>query len=169
MRKHCSHRLQDSDKCETCNRKQWFAWRDDYRCARPNVSCEGCDTFYPSGQSATQMKFDGFRLVFCSECRRREIQKVSQRMQARLEQHLATRANEPPNAKRTIYRDVHCDISFALKGKATRFRQTQTLAMCSKNRYGQIIGQVSAFDRFPKPPPANRLTICHTNRTKGRA
>ena len=81
MRKHCSHRLQDSDKCETCNRDQWFAWRDDYRCARPDVSCEGCDTFYPSAQSATQMTFDGFRLVSCSECRRREILKVKQRMQ----------------------------------------------------------------------------------------
>ena len=85
MRKHCSHRLQDSDKCETCNRDNWRFWREDYRCERPAVSCEGCDTFYPRGQSATQMKFDGFRLVFCSECRRRnEIQKVSQRMQTRL-------------------------------------------------------------------------------------
>ena len=158
MRKHCSHRLQDSDKCETCNRKQWFAWRDDYRCARPNVSCEGCDTFYPSGQSATQMKFDGFRLVFCSECRRREIQKVSQRMQARLEQHLATRANEPPNAKRTIYRDVALRYIIRFEGK-TEAVQTDADAcdVFLKNRYGQIIGQVSAFDKFPKPPPAESV------------
>ena len=84
--------------------EKWFAWRDDYRCARPDVSCEGCDTFYPSSQSATQMKFDGFRLVFCSECRHREIQKVSQRIQTRLAQHLATACqhSHPKTSERFI-------------------------------------------------------------------
>ena len=158
MRKPCSHRLQDSDKCETCNRDNWRFWREDYRCERPAVSCEGCDTFYPSGQSATQMTFDGFRLVSCSECRRREIQKVSQRMQARLAQHLAQRANPPPKNTRTIYRDVAMRYIIRFEGK-TDAVQTDADAcdVFLKNRYGQIIGQVSAFDRFPKPPPAESV------------
>ena len=130
MRKPCNHRLQDSDKCETCNRDNWRFWKEDYRCERPAVSCEGCDTFYPSGQSAAQMMFDGFRLVSCSECRRREILKVSRRMQARLAQHLAQRATSPPKPSERFIVMWPCDISFALKGKQTQFRQTQTHAMC---------------------------------------
>ena len=48
--------------------RNWLAWRDDYRCARPPVSCQGCDTYYPSEKHAAVMVFEGFNLVRCSDC-----------------------------------------------------------------------------------------------------
>ena len=114
--------------------------------------------FIQAAKVQTQMKFDRFRLVSCSECRRREIQKVSQRMQTRLAQHLAQRANQPAKTKRTIYRDVAMRYIIRFEGK-TDAVQTDADAcdVFLKNRYGQIIGQVSAFDRFSKPPPAESV------------
>ena len=49
-------------------REQWQAWRADYRCARPPVTCQGCDTYYPTGKDPTVMIFSGFSLVECSNC-----------------------------------------------------------------------------------------------------
>lgn len=50
--------------------EQWQAWRDDYRCARPPVSCQGCDTYYPTNKDPALMIFDGFSLVECSNCKK---------------------------------------------------------------------------------------------------
>ena len=42
---------------------QWLAWRDDYRCARPEpVTCKGCGTHYPVHKDAAVMRYLGFNL-----------------------------------------------------------------------------------------------------------
>ena len=77
-------------------------------------------------------------------------------MQTRLAQHLAQRANQPPKTKRTIYRDVAMRYIIRFEGKSDAVQtDADACDVFLKNRYGQIIGQVSAFDRFPKPPPAD--------------
>ena len=54
------------------NLRQWLAWRDDYRCARPEpVTCKGCGTHYPVHKDAAVMRYLGFNLVECSECQKR--------------------------------------------------------------------------------------------------
>ena len=159
MKRNCSHRLQDSEKCESCRRDKWHAWRTDYRCQRPDVVCDGCDTFYPSEKSEATMVFDGFRLVSCSVCyRQREIRKVTARIRDLLNSHIATRANPHPAHQRTIYRDVAIRYLTRFNGN-TQTIQTHidNCEVVLKNRYGSIIGQVSMFDKFPKPPPAESV------------
>ena len=48
--------------------RQWLAWRDDYWCSRPLVSCRGCGRHYKPDQSAAVMVFIRFELVSCSNC-----------------------------------------------------------------------------------------------------
>ena len=53
--------------------RQWLAWRDDYRCARPPVTCENCDTHYPAGKDEGNAIYLGFRLVECGNCQQVEF------------------------------------------------------------------------------------------------
>lgn len=75
---HRFHEVSESGyRKKKSEKEDWRAWRDDYRCARPEaVTCQGCDTHYPVHQDAGQMNFDaGFNLVRCSECIRQEWEK----------------------------------------------------------------------------------------------
>ena len=51
---------------------QWRAWRDDYRCARPAVTCAGCGTHYPLGKDTGNATYIGYHLKSCGKCERRK-------------------------------------------------------------------------------------------------
>ena len=122
--------------------RQWMAWRDDYRCARPPVSCQGCDTFYPPNEHANVMIFEGFNLVRCSKC---ETQKTQ-------------RGSEPeilfPHVYRRVFRDVACRYIRRFGGST--FSVQTAIDDCEiylRNAIGFPIATVSMFDKFPKPTP----------------
>lgn len=118
--------------------QQWMAWRDDYRCARPPVSCQGCDTFYPTGKDAAVMTFQGFNLIRCSEC---DTPKPKA---------------EPtvlfPHVYKRVFRDVACRYIERFGG-STFMLQTDVddAEIYLRNRQGFTIATVSMFDRFAKP------------------
>ena len=120
--------------------RQWMAWRDDYRCARPPVSCQGCDTYSPPNKHANVMVFEGYRLVRCSKC-----------------QTPRTRQTEPeilfPHVYRRVNRDVVCRYIRRFSGSTF---SVQTAAddceIYLRDRHGKTIATVSLFDRYPKPP-----------------
>ena len=117
--------------------QQWMAWRDDYRCARPLVSCQGCDTFYPSHQSATQMVFEGFNLVRCSACNEKTEPKIPF-----------------PHVYKRVNRDVACRYIQRFGGST--FSVQTAIDDCEiylRNAFGFPIATVSMFDKFPKVSP----------------
>lgn len=121
--------------------QQWMAWRDDYRCARPPVSCKGCDTFYPPNKHATQMVFEGFNLVRCSACK-------------------PNGQTEPeilfPHVYRRVNRDVVCRYITRFGGST--FSMQTAADDCEiylRNRHGATIATVSLLNRFPETPPEN--------------
>ena len=93
------------------------------------------------------------QIVSCSRCvRRKAIAEVSERMHQRLKNHIAARANQPIT-KRTIYRDVAVRYLTRFDGNTETIQtEIDDCEVVLKNRYGSIIGQVSMFDKFPKPP-----------------
>lgn len=117
------------------NRSQCLAWRDDYRCARPPVSCQGCDTYYPTNVDAQQMTFEGFNLVHCSNCEKPKREPVVLF----------------PHAYRRVFRDVACRY-IARFGGSTFMLQTDAddAEIYLRNSDGFTIATVSPFDRFPK-------------------
>ena len=49
--------------------RQWRAWRDDYRCARPEaVTCKGCNTTYEPTVDPPVSIYKGYTLIECSNC-----------------------------------------------------------------------------------------------------
>ena len=125
--------------------QQWMAWRDDYRCARPPVSCQGCDTFYPPNEHANVMIFDGFQLVECSECKKKAQ---------------AGKQTEPeilfPHVYKRVNRDVVCRYIQRFGGSTF---SVQTAAddceIYLRNRHGATIATISLLNRFPETPPEN--------------
>ena len=98
------------------------------------------------------------QIVSCSRCvRRKAIAEVSERIRERLNSHIATRTNQPIE-KRKIYRDVAVRYITRFSG-STQTIQTHidNCEVVLKDRRGRIIGQVSMFDKFPKPPPAESV------------
>ena len=45
-------------------------WREDYFASRPPVTCQGCDTYYPTDKDPALMIFSGLTLVECSNCKK---------------------------------------------------------------------------------------------------
>ena len=58
---------------KTQHLQQWRAWREDYRSSRPPVTCETCETHYPSGQDEGNAVYIGYRLVQCGNCQEVEF------------------------------------------------------------------------------------------------
>ena len=137
----CNHRL--SETCQTCIAEQWQMWRDDYRCARPPVSCEGCDTFYPSHKDAGMMIFEGFRLVQCSECQRQK------RIKKSLRDHFQARLASL-NGIRKIHRDIA--VRYIERFGGSTFAVQTEIDDCEiylRNAFGLAIAQVLSTDRYP--------------------
>ena len=118
--------------------QQWMAWRDDYRCARPPVSCNGCDTFYPPNAHAPVMVFEGFTLVRCTACK-------------------PNGQTEPeilfPHVYRRVFRDTVCRYIRRFGGSTF---SVQTAAddceIYLRDKHGRTLASVSFLDRYPKPP-----------------
>ena len=52
-------------------KESWRNWTQDYFLERPvAVICEGCGKHYAKGKDAAFMRFEGYRLIECSECQR---------------------------------------------------------------------------------------------------
>ena len=98
------------------------------------------------------------QIVSCSRCvRRKAIAEVSERIRQRLNQHIATRTNKPIT-KRKIYRDVAVRYLTRFDGNTETIQtEIDDCEVVLKNRYGSIIGQISMFDKFPKPPAAESV------------
>lgn len=118
---------------------QWMAWRDDYRCARPPVSCQGCDTYYPQDKHPTQAVYDGFVMVECSECKAK-----------------AKGQTEPeilfPHVYRRVNRDVVCRYIQRFGGSTFSVPIAHDdIEIYLRDTHGRTIATVSLFDKFPKP------------------
>lgn len=125
------------------NLQQWMAWRDDYRCARPDVSCQGCDTFYPQGKHAPMMQFQGFNLVHCSECEKPKAEPVLLF----------------PHVYKRVFRDVACRYIQRFGGSTFSVQtDVDDAEIYLRNALGFPIATVSMFDRFPKPVDASELS-----------
>ena len=136
--------------------RKWMAWRDDYRCARPPVSCQGCEKnmmplgkpngayflHFPSGKGTALMVFQGFNLVRCSEC---EKPKADPQILV-------------PHVYKRVFRDVACRY-IARFGGSTFMVQTDAddAEIYLRNPHGEVIATVSMFDRFPKQVDENEL------------
>lgn len=70
----CNHRL--SETCHACEKEAWQAWRQDYRCERPAVTCDGCGTHYPRGKDTGNATYIGYALKSCEACHRQTRRSV---------------------------------------------------------------------------------------------
>lgn len=48
--------------------QDWHAWRTDYWCQRPAVTCENCGTHYPRGKDEGNATYIGYALKSCGAC-----------------------------------------------------------------------------------------------------
>lgn len=113
--------------------RAWQDWRDDYRCTRPAVTCQGCDTHYPKGKDEGNAVYSGFNLVSCGECSKR---------------HAEPQILFPHVYKRT-YRDVACRY-IAMFGGETFSVQTafDDCEIYLRDKHGETIATVSLLNRF---------------------
>ena len=129
--------------------EQWKAWRDDYRCARPPVSCKGCDTYYPTDKDAAVMIFDGFTLVECSNCyRKQEIRRAKAQALAKLQRHINARRN----GNRKVNSDVACRYITRFGGSTFAIQtEMDNCEVYLQNAGGKVLARVDMFDKYPKP------------------
>ena len=147
----CTHRLQDSDKCETCTREAWKMYREDYRCTRPAVTCEGCGTHYPRGKETGTATYIGYALKTCGEChrRQREIQKVTARIRRRLDTWQSTR----DAGNRKIHRDIAIRYLERFQGETYAVQtEIDDCKIFLRNAEGKTLAEVLSTDRYPKLP-----------------
>ena len=117
--------------------RQWQAWRDDYRCTRPAVTCQNCDTHYPRGKDEGNAIYIGFNLVECGNCQSVEFAEPTILF---------------PHAYKRTYRDVACRY-IAMFGGST-FRVQTDADDCDiylRDKHGETIASVSLLNRFPEP------------------
>ena len=128
--------------------QKWLAWRDDYRCARPEaVTCQGCDTYYPPQKNAAVMTFEGFNLVHCSNCEQRHPKPNANQPNGQTEPEILF-----PHVYRRVNRDVACRYIRRFGGST--FSVQTAIDDCEiylRNCLGLTIATVSMFDKFPKP------------------
>ena len=157
--KTCSHRL--SEPCETCIKEDWRAWRDDYRCTRPAVSCDGCGTHYPRGTETGNATYIGYALKTCGECHRHnEIKRLSARVVLRLHRHITARTQTVKESKpiKEIHRDIACRYISRFDGSTFAVPISENQAdIYLRNAFGLTIARVSMFDRYPKPVAVQAL------------
>lgn len=116
--------------------RAWQDWRDDSRCTRPAVTCQGCDTHYPRGKDEGNAVYLGFNLVSCGECSKRNT--------------------EPqilfPHVYKRTSRDVACRY-IARFGGSTFAVQTDAddAEIYLRDKHGETIATVSLLNRFPEP------------------
>ena len=138
--------------------EDWYAWKTDYRCSRPAVTCDGCKTHFPAGKSAGTMVFESFRLVSCGKCatknyRKREIAKVVERITQKLTAHIEDRGNRHI-PKRCIARDVALRYRKRFKGYVNSVQtDADNAEFVLYNRFATPIARVSGLNRFSEPIP----------------
>ena len=121
--------------------RQWAAWRDDYRCMRPAVTCQKCDTHYPRGKDEGNAIYIGFRLVQCGNCQQVEF--------------AAEADSEPrilfPHAYKRTSRDVACRYIQRFGGSTFRVQtDADDCEIYLRNKHGETIASVSLQNRFPE-------------------
>jgi len=151
----CNHRL--SETCHACEKDAWRAWREDYRCDRPAVTCEGCGTHYPRGKDEGNATYIGYALKSCGACHRENaIKRQSARVTLKLHRHITeTRKNTPKDARKPI-RDIHRDIAcrYIARFDGSTFAvptAPDDADIYLRNTYGLTIAKVLPTDRYPKP------------------
>ena len=141
-------------------KESWYHWKRDYFLERPiAVICEGCGKHYPKGKDAAFMRFEGYRLIECSECqrlatpRRREIAKVANRITAKLTKHIEERGNRGIPT-RCIARDVALRYRKRFKGYVNSVQtDADNAEFVLYNRFATPIAKVSSLNRFQEPKP----------------
>ena len=143
-------------------RQQWRAWRDDYRCARPAVTCQNCDTHYPRGKDEGNATYIGYSLKSCGNCqqvklteiearRKAEVAEVVERIEKRLSNHIATRRNTPTKPIREIHQDVATRYILLFNGSTFSVQTAPDDAdIFLRNAFGLTIAKVLLTDRYPK-------------------
>lgn len=152
--KPCSHRLQDSDNCERCTRDAWRMWREDYRCERPPITCDGCGTHYPRGKDEGNATYIGYALKTCGNCyRENEIKRASARAVLTLHRHITARRSTIKEARkpfRHIHRDVACRYISRFHGETFAVPTAPDDAdIYLMNNFGLTIAKVLPTDRYP--------------------
>ena len=154
--KGCTHRLQDAQQCETCTRDAWHAWRTDYRCTRPAVTCENCGTHYPRGKETGNATYIGYALKTCGNCHRQnEIKRQSARVVLKLHRHLSAR-RAVKDARKPI-REIHRDtaVRYIQMFDGSTFVVQTAADDCEiylRNAFALTIAKVMPTDRYPKVP-----------------
>ena len=144
-------------------RQQWRAWRDDYRCARPAVTCQNCDTHYPRGKDEGNATYIGYSLKSCGNCqsvnfreiearRKAEIAEVVERVEKRLTSHIARRRNNPTTKPiREIHQDVATRYILLFNGSTFSVQTAPDDAdIFLRNAFGLTIAKVLLTDRYPQ-------------------
>ena len=155
--KGCTHRLQDAHQCETCTREQWHAWRTDYRCERPAVTCENCGKHYPRGKDEGNATYIGYALKTCGNCyRENELKRASARETVlTLHRHLEARRNTVKEARkpiREIHRDIACRYIQRFDGSTFLVPTAPDDAdIYLRNAFGLTIAKVMPTERYPAP------------------
>jgi len=148
----CTHRL--SETCHACEKDAWQMWREDYRCARPAVTCEGCRTHYPRGKDEGNATYIGYSLKTCGNCHRQnELKRSSARVMLKLHRHITARMNTPKEAKpiRGIHRDIAARYITRFHGSTFAVPTAEDNAdIYLRNTYGLTIAKVIPTDRYPK-------------------
>ena len=115
---------------------QWQAWREDSRCTRPAVTCQGCDTHYPRGKDEGNAIYQGFNLVECGNCQKVEFA-------------------EPrilfPHAYKRVFRDVACRYIQRFGGSTFNVQtDADDCDIYLRDKHGETIASVSMHNRFPE-------------------
>ena len=151
----CTHRLQDSHSCRRCTERDWHAWRTDYRCQRPAVTCEGCGRHYQRGEDEGNATFIGYALKSCGDCHRHNaIKRQSARVVLKLHRHIEARRNTPKDSKGI--KDIHRDTAFRyiqrFDGSTFAVPTAEDDAdIYLRNAFGLTIAKVLPTDKYPKP------------------
>ena len=123
--------------------RQWAAWRDDYRCMRPAVTCQKCDTHYPRGKDEGNAIYIGFRLVQCGNCQEVVFHEEEQR---KAEPRILF-----PHAYKRTYRDVACRYIQRFGGSTFSVQtDADDCDIYLRNKHGETIASVSLLNRFPE-------------------
>ena len=150
----CTHRLQDAHQCETCTREQWHAWRTDYCCERPAVTCQSCGMHYPRGKDEGNATYIGYTLQTCGNCHREnELKRSSARAVLTLHRHLQARQNGVKEARKPIketHRDIACRYIARFDGSTFAVPTAPDNAdIYLRNAFGLTIAKVMPTDRYP--------------------
>lgn len=136
--------------------EQWAAWRDDYRCARPAVTCDGCGKHYRRGEDEGNATYIGYALKSCGACHREnELKRSSARVVLKLQRHIEARRNTPKDARkplRDIHRDTACRYIQRFDGSTFVVPTAEDNAdIYLRNAFGLTIAKVMPTDRYSQP------------------